>query len=75
MFFVRKSKIFNKNRYSRNRQNVRVTFYFAVYFNILIIYTVYSLVYEITFFFHYIWWIYYLIIFLPIFYFYLQFNK
>jgi len=48
--FVRKVRIFNKSRYSRNRQNVRVTFYFSIYFNILIIYTVFSLFYNLALF-------------------------
>jgi len=48
--FVRKVKIFNKSRYSRNRQNVRITFYFSIYFNILIIYTVFSLFYNLALF-------------------------
>jgi len=46
--FTRKIRIFNKSRYSRNRQNVRVTFYFSIYFNILIIYTVFSLFYNLV---------------------------
>jgi len=45
--YSRKNRIFNKNRYSRNRQNVRVIFYFALYFNILIIYAVFSVFYNI----------------------------
>ena len=36
-FFSRKMRIFNKNRYSRNRQNVRTIFYFGLYINIAII--------------------------------------
>jgi len=48
--FVRKVRIFNKSRYSRNRQNVRVTFYFSIYFNIIIIYLVFSLFYNLAIF-------------------------
>ena len=48
--FVRKVRIFNKSRYSRNRQNVRVTFYFSLYFNIFIIYLVFSLFYNLAIF-------------------------
>jgi hypothetical protein len=51
--FVRKVKIFNKSRYSRNRQNVRVTFYFSIYFNIIIIYAVFSLFYNLALFLSY----------------------
>ena len=56
--FVRKVKIFNKSRYSRNRQNVRVTFYFSIYFNIVIIYAVFSLFYNLALFLSYNWWFY-----------------
>lgn len=48
--YARKVKLFNKSRYSRNRQNVRVTFYFSLYFNIVIIFLVFSLFYNLTFF-------------------------
>ena len=48
--YARKVRIFNKSRYSRNRQNVRVIFYFSIYFNIIIIYLVYSVVYGVVFF-------------------------
>jgi hypothetical protein len=56
--YARKTRIFNKSRYSRNRQNVRVTFYFGLYFNIIIIYVVFSLFYNIAFFLSYNWWFY-----------------
>lgn len=56
--FARKTRLFNKSRYSRNRQNVRVTFYFSIYFNILIIFTVYSVFYNTVFFLTNIWWFY-----------------
>ncbi len=56
--YARKVRIFNKSRYSRNRQNVRVTFYFSVYFNIIIIYLVYSLFYNIVLLLTYNWWFY-----------------
>lgn len=58
--FVRKVRIFNKSRYSRNRQNVRVTFYFSIYFNIIIIYVVFSLFYNLALFLTYNWWFYYI---------------
>lgn len=56
--FARKVRIFNKSRYSRNRQNVRVTFYFAIYFNILIIFTIYGAFYGVIFSLTYNWWFY-----------------
>jgi len=58
--FVRKVRIFNKSRYSRNRQNVRVTFYFSLYFNIVIIYLVFSVFYNLVLFLTYNWWFYFL---------------
>ena len=48
-FFVRKVRIFNKSRYSRNRQNVKITFYFALYINIIVIYAVFSVFYNFVF--------------------------
>jgi hypothetical protein len=51
--YARKVRIFNKSRYSRNRQNVRVTFYFGLYINIVVIYLVFSLFYNIAFFLSY----------------------
>ena len=57
--YVRKVRIFNKSRYSRNRQNVRATFYFGLYVNILVIYIVFSLFYNIAFFLTYNWWFYF----------------
>ena len=62
LFFVRKVRIFNKSRYSRNRQNVRVTFYFSIYFNILIIYAVFSVFYNFVFLLTYNWWFYFILI-------------
>ncbi len=58
--YSRKVRIFNKSRYSRNRQNVRSTFYFAVYFNILIIYTVFSVFYGFVLLLSYNWWLYFI---------------
>jgi len=45
---LRKNKIFNKSRYSRNRQLARVIFYFALYINILIIYGVFYVMYGLS---------------------------
>ncbi len=58
--YSRKVRIFNKSRYSRNRQNVRSTFYFEVYFNILIIYTVFSVFYGFVLLLSYNWWLYFI---------------
>jgi hypothetical protein len=60
--YSRKNRIFNKSRYSRNRQNVRVIFYFGLYFNVFIIYLVFSLFYNIIPLLTYNWWFYFLFI-------------
>jgi hypothetical protein len=62
LLYVRKVRIFNKSRYSRNRQNVRVTFYFSIYFNILIIYAIFSVFYNFVFLLTYNWWFYFIFI-------------
>jgi len=49
LFLLRKNKIFNKSRYSRNRQLARVIFYFALYINIIVIYGVFFVFYGLTF--------------------------
>jgi len=48
-FFLRKTKIFNKGRYSRNRQLYKTGVYFCLYINILAIYAIYFLFYRFTF--------------------------
>lgn len=52
LFFLRKTRIFNKARYSRNRQLARVIFYFSLYINIIIIYYVFNIVYGLSFIFN-----------------------
>jgi len=54
-FFLRKTKIFNKGRYSRNRQLYRTGVYLCLYINILAIYAIYFLFYRFTFNFGYFW--------------------
>lgn len=54
-FFLRKTKIFNKGRYSRNRQLYKTGVYFCLYINILAIYAIYFLFYRFTFNFGYFW--------------------
>lgn len=62
MQYARKVRMFNKSRYSRNRQNVRATFYFALYINIAVIYLVFSVVYNIAIFLSYNWWFYFIFV-------------
>jgi len=52
---LRKNKIFNKSRYSRNRQLARVIFYFALYINILIIYGIFYVIYGLSLFHGHYW--------------------
>ncbi len=54
-FFLRKTKIFNKGRYSRNRQIYRTGVYLCLYINILAIYAIYFLFYRFTFNFGFVW--------------------
>lgn len=60
LLFLRKIKIFNKSRYSRNRQNTRVAFYLSIFINILVIFVVFSLYYKILFKLTVMWWFFFL---------------
>lgn len=55
IFFIRVSKIFNKGRYSRNRQNYRTGLYWCLYINIIIILSLYLYFYRFIFSFTYFW--------------------
>lgn len=55
-FFLRKNRIFNKSRYSRNRQLYRTGFYWCLWLNIIIVYGLFFLFYRFTFNFGYLWW-------------------
>lgn len=57
--YLRKVRSFNKSRFSRNRQTARVIFYFAIYINILIIFGIFSVIYQITFKLSNLWWLLY----------------
>ena len=48
-------KLFNKSRYARNRQLARVIFYFGLYINILIIYGVFYVIYGLSIYHNYYW--------------------
>lgn len=56
IFFLRKSRMFNKSRYSRNRQTTRVAFYLSLLVNIIIILGVFTLFYKILFKLALLWW-------------------
>ena len=52
--FLRKSKIFNKSRYSRNRQYYRTGVYWCLWLNIIATFSLYYLFYRFTFKFSYL---------------------
>jgi hypothetical protein len=54
-FFLRKNKIFNKGRYSRNRQTYRTGFYWCLWLNIFVVYGLHFVFYRFTFTFGYLW--------------------
>ena len=56
IFFLRKNRIFNKSRYSRNRQLYRTGVYWCLWFNILFVYGLFFFFYRFTFNFGYLWW-------------------
>lgn len=55
MYFLRKNKIFNKGRYSRNRQNYRTGVYMCLYVSVLSLYGIYYAFYKFSFNFSYLW--------------------
>ena len=67
ILFLRKNKIFNKGRYSRNRQIYRTGVYLCLWINILMVYGLYYIFYKIIFNFNYLWFIFINFIFLFIF--------
>jgi hypothetical protein len=62
LLFLRKVKIFNKSRYSRNRQNTRVSFYLSILINIIVIFGVFSLYYKVLFKLSLLWWLLYMFV-------------
>ena len=55
-FYIRKNRIFNKGRYSRNRQLYRTGVYWCLWLNVMLVYGLYFLFYRFTFNFGYLWW-------------------
>lgn len=55
-FYIRKNRIFNKGRYSRNRQLYRTGVYWCLWLNIMLVYGLYFMFYRFTFNFGYFWW-------------------
>ena len=59
IYFLRKNRLFNKGRYSRNRQNYRTGVYWCLYINIIALFGLYFFFYRFTFNFGYLWWLFY----------------
>lgn len=57
ILFLRKSKVFNKGRYSRNRQYYRTGVYWCLYVNIIAVIGIYFWFYRFTMNFGYLWWL------------------
>lgn len=54
--YLRKNRIFNKGRYSRNRQLYRTGVYWCLWLNIIMVYGLYFMFYRFTFNFGFFWW-------------------
>lgn len=63
ILFLRKNKVFNKGRYSRNRQYYRTGVYWCLYVNIIAVVGLYFWFYRFNMNFGYLWWIMYIFIF------------
>ena len=59
ILFLRKNKVFNKGRYSRNRQYYRTGVYWCLYVNIVAVVGMYFWFYRFTMNFGYLWWFFY----------------
>nr|NP_149399.1 ymf67 [Tetrahymena thermophila]7W5Z_Y7 Chain Y7, Ymf67 [Tetrahymena thermophila]7W5Z_y7 Chain y7, Ymf67 [Tetrahymena thermophila]8B6H_DN Chain DN, Ymf67 [Tetrahymena thermophila SB210]8B6H_Dn Chain Dn, Ymf67 [Tetrahymena thermophila SB210]8BQS_DN Chain DN, Ymf67 [Tetrahymena thermophila SB210]8BQS_Dn Chain Dn, Ymf67 [Tetrahymena thermophila SB210]8GYM_Y7 Chain Y7, Ymf67 [Tetrahymena thermophila SB210]8GYM_y7 Chain y7, Ymf67 [Tetrahymena thermophila SB210]8GZU_0E Chain 0E, Ymf67 [Tetrahy len=62
ILYLRKNKIFNKSRYSRNRQTYRTGAYWCLYVNIIAVVAFYFWFYKFTMNFGYLWWLLYSLI-------------
>ncbi len=64
LLFLRKNKIFNKGRYSRNRQLYRTGVYWCIWLSVFLGYCLYFSFYRFTFNFGYQWWLVFSFLFL-----------
>lgn len=62
IYFLRKNKVFNKGRYSRNRQIYRTGVYWCLYINIIAVVGIYFWFYRFTMNFGYVWWMLFIFI-------------
>jgi len=60
ILYLRKNKVFNKGRYSRNRQYYRTGVYWCLYVNIVAVVGIYFWFYRFTMNFGYLWWLLYI---------------
>lgn len=60
IYYLRKNRIFNKSRYSRNRQLYRTGVYWCLWLSIFIGWGLYFILYRFTLNFGYLWWLTYL---------------
>lgn len=60
ILFLRKNKVFNKGRYSRNRQYYRTGVYWCLYINIIAVIGIYFWFYRLSMNFSYLWWLLFL---------------
>lgn len=60
ILYLRKTKVFNKGRYSRNRQFYRTGVYWCLYINIIAVIGMYFWFYRFVMNFGYLWWLFYL---------------
>lgn len=59
IFFIRNFKVYNKGRYSRNRQYYRTGVYWCLYVNIIAVVGMYYWFYRFTMNFGYLWWFFF----------------
>ena len=59
--YIRKSKFFNKGRYSRNRQIYRTGVYICFFINIIALYLLWFVFYKFSIKFTYLWWLFILL--------------
>ena len=62
ILYLRKNKVFNKGRYSRNRQYYRTGVYWCLYINIIAVIGIYFWFYRFTMNFGYLWWLLFIFI-------------
>ena len=62
IYYLRKTKVFNKGRYSRNRQTYRTGVYWSLYVNTIAMVGLFFWFYRFTINFGYLWWLFFIFI-------------